>query len=196
MRAENWKKNLKIYIFISNLFSWTEFGTLPDVAIALLQWHRPIFHLDHSVWYFVILEFIPDFFHLFFSAINYNFVRRVGQKYFVSNKERDYFSRATEFCSQQGLELPLPQNEEESNVLIISDVNNKKNQRGILRLIGKTDLWTLPNVEKGSQTHPSRILAVPCCQKMVSFVSYRNASYPLQVFSCIVSYKMSVFSFN
>uniref|UniRef100_A0A4W6CPZ6 C-type lectin domain-containing protein n=1 Tax=Lates calcarifer TaxID=8187 RepID=A0A4W6CPZ6_LATCA len=53
-------------------------------------------------------------------TINYNFVRRVGQKYFVSNKERDYFSRATEFCSQQGLELPLPQNEEESNVLIIN----------------------------------------------------------------------------
>ncbi|KAF3688549.1 Collectin-11 Precursor [Channa argus] len=50
-------------------------------------------------------------------AINYDFVRKVGQKYFVSNKERDTFSRAVEFCSQQGLELALPQNEEENNIL-------------------------------------------------------------------------------
>uniref|UniRef100_A0A3B4WC43 C-type lectin domain-containing protein n=1 Tax=Seriola lalandi dorsalis TaxID=1841481 RepID=A0A3B4WC43_SERLL len=50
-------------------------------------------------------------------AINYGFVRRVGQKYFVSNKERDSFSRAVEFCSQRGLDLALPQNEEENNIL-------------------------------------------------------------------------------
>ncbi|XP_067358278.1 mannose-binding protein C-like isoform X1 [Channa argus] len=50
-------------------------------------------------------------------AINYDFVRKVGQKYFVSNKERDTFSRAVEFFSQQGLELALPQNEEENNIL-------------------------------------------------------------------------------
>uniref|UniRef100_A0A3B4EYP6 C-type lectin domain-containing protein n=1 Tax=Pundamilia nyererei TaxID=303518 RepID=A0A3B4EYP6_9CICH len=50
-------------------------------------------------------------------AINYHFVRRVGQKYFVSNKERGSFSRAVEFCSQQHIELALPQNEEENNAL-------------------------------------------------------------------------------
>uniref|UniRef100_A0A671UGU4 C-type lectin domain-containing protein n=1 Tax=Sparus aurata TaxID=8175 RepID=A0A671UGU4_SPAAU len=50
-------------------------------------------------------------------AINYDFVRRVGQKYFVSYKERGSFSRAVDFCSQQGLELALPQNEEENNML-------------------------------------------------------------------------------
>ncbi|XP_018531424.1 pulmonary surfactant-associated protein D [Lates calcarifer] len=69
-------------------------------------------------------------------AINYAFVRKVGQKYFVSNKERDSFSSAVEFCSQQGLQLALPQNEEENNVLTEVfgdvyktawiDVNNKK----------------------------------------------------------------------
>ncbi|XP_067358289.1 mannose-binding protein C-like [Channa argus] len=71
-------------------------------------------------------------------AINYDFVRKVGQKYFVSNKERDTFSRAVEFCSQQGLELALPQNEEENNILtqVFGDVykkawinvNNKKSE--------------------------------------------------------------------
>ncbi|XP_010750751.2 mannose-binding protein C [Larimichthys crocea] len=50
-------------------------------------------------------------------AITYDFVRRVGQKYFVSYKERDSFSRAVEFCSQRGLELALPQSEEENNIL-------------------------------------------------------------------------------
>ncbi|XP_026167974.1 mannose-binding protein C-like [Mastacembelus armatus] len=69
-------------------------------------------------------------------AINYDFVRKVGQKYFVSYKERHTFSRAIEFCSQQGLELALPQNEEENNILtqMFGDVyksawinvNNKK----------------------------------------------------------------------
>ncbi|XP_076589969.1 phospholipase A2 inhibitor anMIP-like [Chaetodon auriga] len=50
-------------------------------------------------------------------AINYDFVRRGGQKYFVSSKERGSFSRAVEFCSQRGLELALPQNEEENSLL-------------------------------------------------------------------------------
>ncbi|XP_051237445.1 pulmonary surfactant-associated protein D-like [Dicentrarchus labrax] len=69
-------------------------------------------------------------------AMEYDFVRTVGQKYFVSNKERGSFSRAVEFCSQQGLELALPQNEEENaaltqffgNVYKIAwiNVNNKK----------------------------------------------------------------------
>ncbi|XP_070687181.1 mannose-binding protein C-like isoform X2 [Pempheris klunzingeri] len=50
-------------------------------------------------------------------AINYDFVRKVGQKYFVSYKERDSFSRALELCSQRGLELALPQSEEENTAL-------------------------------------------------------------------------------
>ncbi|XP_039663606.1 mannose-binding protein C-like isoform X2 [Perca fluviatilis] len=50
-------------------------------------------------------------------AMNYDFVRRVGQKYFVSYKKRHSFSTAVEFCSQRGLELALPQNEDENNIL-------------------------------------------------------------------------------
>ncbi|XP_067446484.1 mannose-binding protein C-like isoform X1 [Thunnus thynnus] len=69
-------------------------------------------------------------------TVNYKFVRNVGQKYFVSNKERGSFSRAIEFCSQQDLELALPKNEEENNALtqlfgemdkmVWINVNNKK----------------------------------------------------------------------
>ncbi|XP_029993065.1 pulmonary surfactant-associated protein D-like [Sphaeramia orbicularis] len=50
-------------------------------------------------------------------VIKYEFIRRAGQKYFVSFKERGSFSKAVDFCSQQGLELALPQNEEENNAL-------------------------------------------------------------------------------
>ncbi|XP_071402014.1 pulmonary surfactant-associated protein D-like [Centroberyx affinis] len=50
-------------------------------------------------------------------AVNYDFIRKAGQKYFVSYKERNSFSEAAEFCSQRGLELALPQNEEENNIL-------------------------------------------------------------------------------
>ena len=52
-----------------------------------------------------------------FSAINYDLVRTVDQRYFVSNKEMGTFSRAVQYCSQRGLELALPQNEEENLVL-------------------------------------------------------------------------------
>ncbi|XP_053175846.1 mannose-binding protein C-like [Scomber japonicus] len=50
-------------------------------------------------------------------ALNYDFVRKVGQKYFVSNQERGSFSQALEFCSQQDLELALPKNEKENSAL-------------------------------------------------------------------------------
>ncbi|XP_029991481.1 mannose-binding protein C-like [Sphaeramia orbicularis] len=50
-------------------------------------------------------------------VIKYDFIRRAGQKYFVSFKERSSFSKAVVFCSQQGLQLALPQNEEENNAL-------------------------------------------------------------------------------
>ncbi|XP_029993064.1 pulmonary surfactant-associated protein D-like [Sphaeramia orbicularis] len=50
-------------------------------------------------------------------VIKYDFIRRAGQKYFVSFKERGSFSKAVDFCSQQGLQLALPQNEEENNAL-------------------------------------------------------------------------------
>ncbi|KAI3371058.1 hypothetical protein L3Q82_023693 [Scortum barcoo] len=58
-------------------------------------------------------------------AVNFDFVRRVGQKYFVSNKQRGSFSTAVDFCSQRGLELALPQNEEENSVLtqVFGDVH-------------------------------------------------------------------------
>ncbi|KAK5606262.1 hypothetical protein CRENBAI_024407 [Crenichthys baileyi] len=51
-------------------------------------------------------------------VISFDFVRKVDQKYFVSNKERGSFLKAVEFCSQQGLELALPQSEEENRMLI------------------------------------------------------------------------------
>ncbi|XP_049429933.1 mannose-binding protein C-like isoform X3 [Epinephelus fuscoguttatus] len=60
-------------------------------------------------------------------TINYDFVRSVGQKYFVSNKEMGSFSRAVEFCSQRGLELALPQNEEENNILTQVFVESNEN---------------------------------------------------------------------
>lgn len=65
------------------------------------------------------VPYISDIRHVvfFFSAVNHDFVRRVGQKYFVSNKERGSFSQAIEFCSQQDLELALPRNEEENSAL-------------------------------------------------------------------------------
>uniref|UniRef100_A0A3Q2ULJ3 C-type lectin domain-containing protein n=1 Tax=Fundulus heteroclitus TaxID=8078 RepID=A0A3Q2ULJ3_FUNHE len=54
----------------------------------------------------------------FFPAMSFDFVRKVNQKYFVSNKEKGSFLKAVEFCSQQGLELALPQSEEENRILI------------------------------------------------------------------------------
>ncbi|KAF7198957.1 mannose-binding protein C [Nothobranchius furzeri] len=50
-------------------------------------------------------------------AVTFHFVRKVGQKYLVSNKERGSFQKASEFCSQQGVELVLPQSGEENNKL-------------------------------------------------------------------------------
>ncbi|KAI3370610.1 hypothetical protein L3Q82_007173 [Scortum barcoo] len=59
------------------------------------------------------------------KLINFDFVRRVGQKYFVSYKQRGSFSTAVDFCSQRGLELALPQNEEENSMLtqVFGDVH-------------------------------------------------------------------------
>ncbi|KAM4619481.1 mannose-binding protein C-like [Polymixia lowei] len=50
-------------------------------------------------------------------AANYEFVRKAGNKYFVSYKERDSFTTAVQFCRQRGLGLALPQSEEENTVL-------------------------------------------------------------------------------
>ncbi|XP_042249637.1 mannose-binding protein C-like [Thunnus maccoyii] len=63
------------------------------------------------------LEALKKSFSKLELAVNHDFVRRVGQKYFVSNKERGSFSQAIEFCSQQDLELALPRNEEENSAL-------------------------------------------------------------------------------
>ncbi|XP_023199121.1 pulmonary surfactant-associated protein D-like [Xiphophorus maculatus] len=51
-------------------------------------------------------------------AITFDLVRKVGQKYFVSNKERGSFQKAADFCQQRGLELALPQSEEENHMLL------------------------------------------------------------------------------
>ncbi|XP_062277238.1 pulmonary surfactant-associated protein D-like [Scomber scombrus] len=69
-------------------------------------------------------------------AVTYDFVRKAGQKYFVSNKKKGSFSQAIEFCSQQDLELALPKNEKENSALthffgemdkmVWINVNNKK----------------------------------------------------------------------
>ncbi|XP_038136952.1 mannose-binding protein C-like [Cyprinodon tularosa] len=51
-------------------------------------------------------------------AVSFDFVRKIDQRYFVSNKERGSFLTAVEFCSQHGLEVALPQSEEENRKLI------------------------------------------------------------------------------
>ncbi|XP_043981374.1 collectin-43-like [Gambusia affinis] len=51
-------------------------------------------------------------------ALTFDFVRKAGQKYFVSNKERGSFQKAADFCQQRGLELALPQSEEENHMLL------------------------------------------------------------------------------
>ncbi|KAF6719298.1 Pulmonary surfactant-associated protein D [Oryzias melastigma] len=51
-------------------------------------------------------------------AQQFQFLWNVGQKYFVSNKDSGSFETAVEFCSQRGLELALPQNEEENSKLM------------------------------------------------------------------------------
>uniref|UniRef100_A0A3Q1K9J0 C-type lectin domain-containing protein n=1 Tax=Anabas testudineus TaxID=64144 RepID=A0A3Q1K9J0_ANATE len=62
---------------------------------------------------------LPRYMKLIFCSpiAVYDFVRRVGHKYFVSYKKEGSLSKAVEFCSQQGLELALPQNEDENSVL-------------------------------------------------------------------------------
>ncbi|KAM9755086.1 mannose-binding protein-like isoform 2-T6 [Menidia menidia] len=79
-------------------------------------------------------------------AVNYQFVRRVGQKYFVSNQLRESFENAVEFCSQRGLELALPQSEEENSALteVVVDADkavwinvNKKKSEGRFLVDGK-----------------------------------------------------------
>ncbi|XP_028287950.1 mannose-binding protein C-like [Parambassis ranga] len=62
-------------------------------------------------------------------AISYDFVRGIGQKYFVSLKKRGSFSKAVEFCSQRGLELALPQSEEENSIL--TEVFEENSDRGV-----------------------------------------------------------------
>lgn len=54
---------------------------------------------------------------LSFSAVSFDFIRKVGQKFFVSNKVRGSFLEAVDFCSQRGLDLALPRSEEENGVL-------------------------------------------------------------------------------
>ncbi|KAK6312434.1 hypothetical protein J4Q44_G00180980 [Coregonus suidteri] len=50
-------------------------------------------------------------------AINYDFARRVDNKYFVSHKRQGSFDDAVQFCTKRGLLLALPKNEEENTAL-------------------------------------------------------------------------------
>ncbi|XP_053175807.1 mannose-binding protein C-like [Scomber japonicus] len=82
------------------------------------------------------LEALKKSFSKLELAVTYDFIRKAGQKYFVSNKKTGSFSQAIEFCSQQDLELALPKNEKENNALthffdemdkmVWVNVNNKK----------------------------------------------------------------------
>uniref|UniRef100_A0A3P9MMK3 C-type lectin domain-containing protein n=1 Tax=Oryzias latipes TaxID=8090 RepID=A0A3P9MMK3_ORYLA len=69
----------------------------------------------HVVFFFVAKSLSLS---LFFPANTFQFLWNVGQKFFVSNKDSGSFETAVEFCSQQGLELALPQNEEENSKLM------------------------------------------------------------------------------
>uniref|UniRef100_A0A3B3UBR5 C-type lectin domain-containing protein n=1 Tax=Poecilia latipinna TaxID=48699 RepID=A0A3B3UBR5_9TELE len=78
------------------------------------------FQFVYYLFYIVLSKFksfSPNFLHVF-PAITFDFVRKVGQKYFVSNKERGSFQKAADFCDQRGLELALPQSEEENHMLL------------------------------------------------------------------------------
>lgn len=92
------------------------------------------------------------------SAVTYDFVRKVGQKFFVSYKETGTFSKAVEFCSQHGLELALPQSDEENAALteVFADgfknvwinVKNKKAE-GDFQVDMKNQPLTFTKWEKG-----------------------------------------------
>ncbi|KAG7230897.1 hypothetical protein INR49_024924 [Caranx melampygus] len=91
----------------------------PDLGVQLDR-REPMEHLDrleHLEYVQKELETLKKIVDKLELGITYDFVRKVGEKYFVSYKERGTFSRADEFCTQQGLELALPQNKEENVAL-------------------------------------------------------------------------------
>ncbi|XP_078139165.1 mannose-binding protein C-like [Centroberyx gerrardi] len=105
-------------------------------------------------------------------AVNYDFIRKAGQKYFVSYKERNSFSKAAEFCSQRGLELALPQNDEENNILTQFfgtvykeawiNVNNKKAEGNF-----ETDMKNRPlTFTKWGEGQPDRSIGDTGCTKV------------------------------
>ncbi|XP_078139167.1 mannose-binding protein C-like [Centroberyx gerrardi] len=105
-------------------------------------------------------------------AVNYDFIRKAGQKYFVSYKERNSFSEAAEFCSQRGLELALPQNDEENNILTQFfgtvykeawiNVNNKKAEGNF-----ETDMKNRPlTFTKWGEGQPDRSIGDTGCTKV------------------------------
>ncbi|KAL0973814.1 hypothetical protein UPYG_G00211520 [Umbra pygmaea] len=98
-------------------------------------------------------------------AINYNFVRRVNNKYFVSQKRLASFDGAVQFCTNMGLVLALPQNEEE-NVALTDifegtetawiNVNSSKQQKFQIDLNGNPITFTKwgngePNIPSGDK---------------------------------------------
>uniref|UniRef100_UPI003AAA2008 mannose-binding protein C-like n=1 Tax=Centroberyx gerrardi TaxID=166262 RepID=UPI003AAA2008 len=105
-------------------------------------------------------------------AVNYDFIQKAGQKYFVSYKERNSFSEAAEFCSQRGLELALPQNDEENNILTQFfgtvykeawiNVNNNKAEGNF-----ETDMKNRPlTFTKWGEGQPDRSIGDTGCTKV------------------------------
>ncbi|KAJ4937507.1 hypothetical protein JOQ06_002142 [Pogonophryne albipinna] len=101
-------------------------------------------------------------------AISYDFVPESWSEILCVLQEERLFSPAlVEFCSQQGWELALPQNEEENSKLnqFFGDihkeawinVNNNKAEGNFLTDMKNRPHEPLPSGEKGSQTNPSRI---------------------------------------
>uniref|UniRef100_A0A3B3H7S7 C-type lectin domain-containing protein n=2 Tax=Oryzias latipes TaxID=8090 RepID=A0A3B3H7S7_ORYLA len=91
-------------------------------------------------------------------ANTFQFLWNVGQKFYVSNKDSGSFETAVEFCSQQGLELALPQNEEENSKLMevfgdaFKDVwisVNNKTAEGKFHVDMNNQLLTFTKWEKG-----------------------------------------------
>lgn len=53
----------------------------------------------------------------FAQAMSYDFVRRVGKKYYVSYKVQRDFDEAVRFCANRGLALALPKSDVENAIL-------------------------------------------------------------------------------
>ncbi|XP_043981366.1 uncharacterized protein LOC122835933 [Gambusia affinis] len=103
-----------------------EFRDKKEILVRLdqgghLEWLDHLDHLDHLDPSPCVDEDVERLMKITAKldlALTFDFVRKAGQKYFVSNKERGSFQKAADFCQQRGLELALPQSEEENHMLL------------------------------------------------------------------------------